>query len=96
MRECVCEACQRSPGAREILFHIPGESWLCRSHGLKLLDERERRLIYSPNLNTSITEQRMLDETRVWKAKLKGGSGFRQHVLQVRVTLEDAAEHQVP
>ena len=78
MKKRVCEVCHIGPGPQDNLFHIPGESWLCRSHGLELLDQREPKLMYSPNLNTSITEQRMLDETRVWKAKLKGGSGLRQ------------------
>ena len=78
MEEKVCEVCQRCPKGPNTLFQIPGDSWLCRLHALESLDERERRLMYSPNLNTSITEQRMLDETRVWKAKLKGASDLRQ------------------
>jgi|TARA_B100001750_G_scaffold237535_1_gene242797 hypothetical protein len=78
MKQRVCEVCQISPSPKAPLFRILEEGWLCRSHGMELLDERENKLTYSPNLNTSITEQRMLDETRVWKAKLKGGSDLRK------------------
>ena len=78
MKRKASELCRVCTGPEDVLFLIPGESWLCRSHGLELLDERESKLTYSPNLNTSITEQRMLDETRVWKAKLKSASDLRK------------------
>ena len=43
----------------------------CKKHALSFLDQREKMLKNSTNLPTSITEQRMLDEVMVMKAKIK-------------------------
>ena len=43
----------------------------CKKHALSFLDQREQMLKNSTNLPTSITEQRMLDEVMVMKAKIK-------------------------
>ena len=54
------------------LYEIRGES-LCQAHALSVLDALEYKLIHSPNRPTSITEQRLLDETRMWKLQVKSG-----------------------
>ena len=43
----------------------------CKNHAIDFLDQREKMLKNSTNLPTSITEQRMLDEIMVMKAKIK-------------------------
>ena len=53
------------------LFQLIDDRWWCREHASSFLEKEENRLIYSPNRETSITEQRMLDQVRVLKARVK-------------------------
>ena len=54
------------------LYEIRGDT-LCQSHAWSVLEALEYKLIHSPNRPTSITEQRLLDETRMWKLQVKSG-----------------------
>ena len=77
MREESCTDCDNDNVTRieknkkTQLILLMDNHFRCKDHALDFLDRREKMLKNSPNLPTSITEQRMLDEVRVMKAKFK-------------------------
>jgi hypothetical protein len=77
MREESCTDCDKDNVTRieknikTPLILLMDNRLRCKNHALDFLDRREKMLKNSTNLPTSITEQRMLDEVRVMKAKFK-------------------------
>ena len=77
MREELCTDCDNDNVTRieknkkTPLILLMDNHFRCKDHALDFLDRREKMLKNSTNLPTSITEQRMLDEVRVMKAKFK-------------------------
>ena len=77
MREESCTDCDKDNVTRieenikTLLILLMDNQLRCKDHALDFLDRREKMLTNSTNLPTSITEQRMLDEVRVMKAKFK-------------------------
>jgi hypothetical protein len=77
MREELCTDCDSDNVTRieenkkAQLILLMDNHFRCKDHALDFLDLREKMLKNSTNLPTSITEQRMLDEVRVMKAKCK-------------------------
>ena len=53
------------------LVQLIDDSWWCREHASSFLEKEEKRLIYSPNRATSITEQSLLDQVRMLKSRIK-------------------------
>jgi len=53
------------------LVQLIDDSWWCKEHASSFLEKEEKRLIYSPNRATSITEQRLLDQVRMLKSRIK-------------------------
>ena len=53
------------------LVQLIDDSWWCREHAYSFLEKEEKRLIYSPNRATSITEQSLLDQVRMLKSRIK-------------------------
>ena len=53
------------------LVQLIDDSWWCREHASSFLEKEEKRLIYSPNRATSITEQSLLDKVRMLKSRIK-------------------------
>ena len=75
-----CNKCSRTnevDSANESvnLYEVRGEQ-LCQNHALSALDALEYKLTHSPNRPTSITEQRLLDETKMWKLRVKSGKNI--------------------
>ena len=57
------------------IYEIQGRQ-LCKIHALSQLNDLEYKLIHSPNRPTSITEQRLLDETKMLKLRVKSGKNI--------------------
>ena len=53
------------------LVQLIDDSWWCMEHASSFLEKEEKRLIYSPNRATSITEQSLLDHIRMLKSRIK-------------------------
>lgn len=53
------------------LVQLIDDSWWCMEHASSFLEKEEKRLIYSPNRATSITEQSLLDHVRMLKSRIK-------------------------
>lgn len=53
------------------LVQLIDDSWWCMEHASSFLEKEEKRLIYSPNRATSITEQSLLDQVRMLKSRIK-------------------------
>ena len=53
------------------LVQLIDDSWWCTEHASSFLEKEEKRLIYSPNMATSITEQSLLDQVRMLKSRIK-------------------------
>ena len=77
MQSEFCTDCDTNTGtkkeednAKELIL-LMDNNFRCNHHALGYLDQREQILKNSTNLPTSITEQRLLDEVRVMKAKIK-------------------------
>ena len=72
-----CTDCGADTGTKKVtdnlnkLVLLMDNNFRCKDHALGYLDQREKMLTNSTNLPTSITEQRLLDEVRVMKAKIK-------------------------
>ncbi len=77
MREELCIDCDKDnvtkieSNIKTPLILLMDNHFRCKNHASDFLDQREKMLKNSTNLPTSITEQRMLDEVRVMKAKFK-------------------------
>ena len=77
MREELCIDCDKDnvtkieSNIKTPLILLMDNHLRCKNHASDFLDQREKILKNSTNLPTSITEQRMLDEVRVMKAKFK-------------------------
>ena len=77
MRSEFCTDCGADTGTKKVtdnlnkLILLMDNNFRCKHHALGYLDQREQILKNSTNLPTSITEQRLLDEVRVMKAKIK-------------------------
>ena len=77
MQSEFCTDCGADTGTKKVnnnlkkLILLMDNNFRCKDHALGYLDQREQILKNSTNLPTSITEQRLLDEVRVMKAKIK-------------------------
>ena len=77
MQSEFCTDCGADTGTKKVnnnlkkLILLMDNNFRCKHHALGYLDQREQILKNSTNLPTSITEQRLLDEVRVMKAKIK-------------------------
>ncbi len=77
MQSELCTDCGTDIGTKKVddnsneLILLMDNNFRCKDHALGYLDQREKMLKNSTNLPTSITEQRLLDEVRVMKAKIK-------------------------
>ncbi|MED5450519.1 MAG: hypothetical protein VX982_05400 [Chloroflexota bacterium] len=77
MQSEICTDCGIDTGTKKVndnlnkLILLMDNNFRCKQHALNYLDQREKMLKNSTNLPTSITEQRLLDEVRVMKAKIK-------------------------
>ena len=77
MQSEFCTDCDTNTGTKKEednaneLIMLMDNNFRCKDHALGYLDQREKMLTNSTNLPTSITEQRLLDEVRVMKAKIK-------------------------
>ena len=77
MQSEFCTDCGTNTDTKKVTVHLNelillmDNNYRCKHHALGYLDQREQILKNSTNLPTSITEQRLLDEVRVMKAKIK-------------------------
>ena len=75
MQDELCIDCKNDVSVKKVeitsLILLMDNNSRCKDHALEFLNRREKMLKNSTNLPTSITEQRMLDEVRVMKAKIK-------------------------